>query len=53
MHTSIRATPLALAALALMAAAGAHAQQPAGNDQADEKGILAQPGKPDGDYTPV
>ncbi|WP_411851679.1 hypothetical protein ACLB90_03775 [Stenotrophomonas sp. LGBM10] len=42
MHTPIRATPLALAALALMAAAGAHAQQPAGNDEADVKALMAQ-----------
>lgn len=41
MHTSIRATPLALAALALMAAAGAHAQ-PAPADEADVKALIAQ-----------
>jgi hypothetical protein len=44
MHTMIRATPLALAALALMAAASAQAQaqQPAPNDEADVKALMAQ-----------
>jgi len=40
----IRATPLALAALALMAAASAQAQaqQPAPNDEADVRALIAQ-----------
>lgn len=42
MHTSLRTTPLALAALALMMAAGAQAQTATGNTDADVKALIAQ-----------